>query len=240
MAIRSANIQSTDDFKEVLDFFVERGIVRKDADPKLVEIAKIIHKCTYGMVLWRFRLSNRPIHASIFLDELSSDALQILPQILMGYNKTTCLLIRSVLENALRHVYFSDHPVEFQRLNRDRKWYVSTDFLMEYSKSHYDFVLTEQKFDCLSQISSLYSEMSEYVHGRAPRNLQLHDALSSIEFDSELALKLASNVEKCSQAVTFLLAIYHRVEVRSFSLSDRRFLLRLMPAKARQVWTDHE
>lgn len=228
------------DFSEVLTLFAERGIVPEKPAAKLVETARVIHKCTYSLILWRFRLGELPEHSSVFLDELSSDALQILPQVLMGYNKAACLLIRGVLENALRHVYFSDHPVEFARLNRDKKWYVGTEALLEYAKHHFDFAVTEPKYDCLAQISSQYSVMSETVHGRTIRNLELHDALASITFDQERADKHAENVIKCTHSVNFLLAIYHRDALRTFTTADRSFLLRSMPAEARQVWTEHE
>jgi hypothetical protein len=228
------------DFTEVMKLFLQRGIVPPNPPPKLMETAKVIHRYTYGLILWRFRLGELPPHSAAFLDELSSDALQILPQTLMGYDKTTSLLIRGVLENALRHVYFSDHPVEFARLNRDRKWYVGMDSLFEYARNHFDFVVTEPKFDCVSQISSLYSSMSETVHGRTVHNLELREALAQIAFDQELATRHAANVVKCAQAVGFLLAIFHRKALRTFSSNDRSFLLRSMPTEARQIWTEHE
>lgn len=112
--------------------------------------------------------------------------------------------------------------------------------LIDYAKHHFDFVVTEQKFDCISRMSSLYSSMSEVVHGRTIHNLELREALSQIAYGQDQATKHADSIVKCTQAVNFLLAIYHRKALRGFSGDDRSFLLRSMPAEARQVWTEHE
>ncbi len=228
------------DFAEVMALFSERGIIPVTPPKELLDTAEEIHQCTYALILWRFRLGELPMHSSIFLDELSSDALQILPQVLMGYDKTAGLLIRGIIENALRHLYFSDHPVEFARLNRDKKWYVGMDTLLDYAKHHYDFVVTEQKYDAISKMNSLYSSMSEVVHGRTVHHLELREALSQIAYDQNLANRHAKNVVKSTQAVNFLLAIYHRRALRDFSNDDRSFLLRSMPPEARRIWTEHE
>ena len=228
------------DFADVLELMQKRQIVPRAPSDDLVRVAKTIHGCTYSLILWRFRLGRLPAHGRAFLDELSSDALQILPQVLMGYNKTTCLLIRGILENALRHIYFSDHPVEFGRLNRDKKWYLNVDFLVDYAKNHHDFVVTENAFDALCQITSLYSELSECVHGRTLRNLEQRTALARITFDQSAADKHAAAIVRCAQAVNFMLAIFHRKALRNFTTADRRLILRSMPVKARQVWTHHQ
>ena len=70
----------------------------------MVRIARTIHGNTYSLILWRFRLRGLPEHAKVFIEEIASDALQILPQIMMGYSKTAKLLIRGISENGL-------HPV---------------------------------------------------------------------------------------------------------------------------------
>ena len=76
------------DFSDVLAFLQERGIVPADPSAELVQTARTIHAYTYSLILWRFRLRNVPEHGNVFLEEIASDALQILPQLLMGYIKT--------------------------------------------------------------------------------------------------------------------------------------------------------
>src|SRR5258707_11561346 len=125
-----------------------------------------MHRATFNLILWRFRLSGLPTHGQVFIEEIASDALQILPQILMGYGKTAKLLTRGIVENTLRHLYFSDHPIEFGRMNSEPKWYVKMEELFEYAKIHPILRQTERKFDAMSRLSSLHSELSAGVHGR--------------------------------------------------------------------------
>src|SRR6266404_2741112 len=110
------------DFGEVFAYLKSRGVVAQNAPPELIATARRIHGYTYSLILWRFRLRGLPAHAKVFIEEIAFDALQVLPQVLMGFSKTTKLLVRGIVENTLRHIYFSDHPVEFLRMNRGKKW----------------------------------------------------------------------------------------------------------------------
>src|SRR6266446_6415175 len=89
------------DFANVLVFLKERGIVADSPPTQLIEHSKRIHRVTYSLILWRFRLRNLPFHSQVFIEEVASDALQILPQALMGYGKTAKLLTRGIIENTL-------------------------------------------------------------------------------------------------------------------------------------------
>jgi hypothetical protein len=124
------------DFSSVLGLLRERRIVSSNPPAELQRLARQIHGHTYSLILWRFRLSGLSTHGKAFIEEIASDALQVLPQILMGYSKTAKLLIRGIIENALRHVYFYDHPIEFERMNREKKWFLTIEQLCEYVKLH--------------------------------------------------------------------------------------------------------
>jgi hypothetical protein len=229
-----------EDFADVLSLLQARGIVPKKPAAGQISNARRIHSITYGLILWRFRLRNLPEHSKVFVEEIASDALQILPQIMMGYGKTAKLLVRGVLENTLRHLYFSDHPIEFQRMNRDKKWFQTIEFMCDYAKAHPAFWKVEPRFDAINQISSIYSELSAGVHGRSVRDLETRAALRRIVYDEESAAKETDLLARGAAAVNFSLAIFHREKVRAMQSDDRRIILRSMPARARQLWTEHE
>jgi hypothetical protein len=229
-----------DDFAAVLALLQERGIVQANPPTDLVRVARSIHSHTYSLILWRFRLRGLPDHSMVFIEEIASDALQILPQVMMGYGKTAKLLIRGILENVLRHLYFADHPIEFERLNREKKWYVTIEQLCDYAKLHPVFLRVEERFDAINQTNSLYSDLSAGVHGRAVRNLEMRRALCQIFYEQAAATQEAESVRKCAETTSFLLAMFHREKVRAFQPEDRRIILGAMPPRARQVWTDYE
>jgi hypothetical protein len=233
-------VSVANDFSNVIALLKERRIAPANPPAVTIVTARKIHGYTYSLILWHFRLRGLPDHGRVFIEEIASDALQILPQVLMGYSKTAKLLIRGIAENTLRHIYFLDHPIEFARMNREGKWYLTIEQLCEYAKAHPAFWKIERKFDAINQISSLYSELSAGVHGRAIRDLEMRVALEKIVYDEGAAAREAECLRKCAEASNFLLAIFHHRKLRAFQTEDRRIILRTMPTRARQVWTDYE
>ncbi len=236
----AAAIALADDFKEVIRLLADRGFVPEKPDPAMLSLAKAIHTDTHALILWRFRIKGLPVHGKVFLDEIASDALQILPQVVLGFSKTAKLLVRGIVENALRHVYFTDHPVEFERMNRDMKWYLSFDDLIGYARLHPSIGKAEAGFDALAKLSSLYSELSAGVHGRAVRDLEMRRALTKIAFSEEVAKRDAEAIRRCTQAVNFLLSIFHWDRVKQMQLADRSLIMRSMPVAARKAWVNHQ
>lgn len=224
------------DFERVVAFLQSKSILSGGPDAKVLEHAKRIHRATFSLILWRFRLTGLDQHGQVFVEEIASDAIQILPQILMGYAKTAKLLTRGVVENTLRHVYFTDHPVEFKRMNMDAKWYMAVEGLFEYLRKHPTFIDTEAKFDAINRLSTLYDELSAGVHGRRVVDFDTKTALSKITLDLDSLEKQMELTERCAAAACFLLAVFHRDKVHSFPMEDRRIILRSMPAVARTIW----
>ncbi|MHB1957492.1 MAG: hypothetical protein ACYCO5_00480 [Acidobacteriaceae bacterium] len=228
----------TTDFENVRDFLQERGIISRTASAATIDNAKRIHRATHSLILWRFRLGKISEHGSAFIEEIASDALQILPQVFLGYSKTPRLLMRGIIENTLRHIYFSDHPVEFARMNKEEKWFMSMEELLEYTRAHPDFERTEVKFDALGRMKSLYSELSASIHGRRVSDLEMRTALEKITYDEKLAAKQAVLVERCAEVSNFLLTIYQRNLFASFGIEDQRVIIRTMSAQARPIWKE--
>jgi hypothetical protein len=227
-----------EDFSRVLRFLKSSGMVPKVAGGQLTESARRIHRCTYSLILWRFRLKGMDEHAAVFLEEIASDALQILPQTLMGYSKTAKLLTRGIIENTLRHLYFIDHPIEFARMNRDGKWFPTMEMLFEYPKIHPVFRVAEKRFDALNRLSTLYDDLSASVHGRTVQDLEMRLALQKIVYEEHTAKEQARVTERVTEATNFVLARLHSDQVASFGTDDRRIILQTMPARAKQVWNE--
>jgi hypothetical protein len=190
------------------------------------------------LILWRFRLKGLPTHGRPFIEEIASDALQILPQVLLGYGKTVKLLTRGIIENTLRHIYFSDHPVEFQRMNRDTKWFMPAAELFSYAKTHPKLALIEKRFDAINRLATLYSDLSAVVHGQAVKDLEMRLSLEKIAYTDSVAKRDAALVEKCASASNFLLAVFQGQKVAKFQSEDRLIIFQTMPPRARKAWRD--
>jgi hypothetical protein len=237
MARRS--IPSLDaEFVNVMSYLGTRSSIPPTLDDTDVAAAKRIHRSTHSLILWRFRLRKLPNHGRVFIEEIASDALQILPQVLMGYRKPAKLLTRGIIENVLRHIYFSDHPIEFSRMNRDQKWFMSMESLWDYAKTHPIFMVTETKFDAFNRLNSLYSELSAGVHGRTVRDFQMLRALKKIKCQSGELTAQAQLIERCAEAANFVIASFHKAQTLSFQAEDRQVILRTMNSGTRQIWQD--
>ena len=143
------------------------------------------------LMVWfsgNFILRETCAHGQVFIDELASDALQILPQVLSGYNKSSKLLTRGMIENVVKHVYFCDHPVEFARMHLPKKWYITVSELFDYMKHHPAFDDTRDKFDAVANLAGIYSELSEFVHGGTVRHLEMKEALEKLRLKSLLPI----------------------------------------------------
>jgi hypothetical protein len=232
--------QLSDDFQDVVNYLGQRKLISSDPGEFDVAIAAEIHGLTYSAILWKFRIKDVPPHGKYYLDEIASDALQILPQVTAGFSKTSKLLIRGVIENALRYIYFSDHPIEFIRMNRDKKWFVTIDQLFEYLKNHPFFVETEVEFDAISRLRSLYSDISAGVHGRTVSHLELREALAEIVFNATSAHEDLQFLRRCVESVNFLLAILNKKRVKELAAHERKIVLGTLPRQARKVWADYE
>ncbi len=235
MANKRYNDPLTNDLAGVLAFLGSKQVAPSPMRAGMLEHAKRIHRATYSLILWRFRLLKIPEHGQVFIEEIASDALQILPQILMGYGKTAKLLTRGMIENTIRHIYFSDHPIEFGRMNMDRKWYVSIEDLFQYALIHPLFSRTEPLFDSIGKLKSAYDELSAGIHGRKVINLEMRVSLKDIAYHEDAAKVETLLVERCASPINFLLSMFHRDQFRKFQADDRRIILRTMPPSARNI-----
>ena len=99
---------------------------------------------------------------------------------------------------------------------------------------------TEPQFNAFSRLSSLYSDLSAGVHGRAVKDSEMHTALKKIILKEEDMSEQAVSIEKCAESANFILACFHRIQTASFLPEDRQIILRTMIPRARQVWQDLE
>jgi hypothetical protein len=235
MAARPAITSISRDFQSVIGFFAGRSLVPDNLTPMALSVGRDLHATTYSLLLWRFRLKGLRDCGRVFVQELASDALQILPQALMGYTKTTKLLTRGLIENALRHVYFADHPIEFQRMNADPKWYVPMSELREYALRHPLFEETEPRFPAVANLNRLYGELSGGVHGSRVDDLEMRVALNKIALSEAVLRAQTKSVRQTAESVNFLLATFHNLQFRRLQTEDRRAVLQTLTRRAKKA-----
>jgi hypothetical protein len=202
-----------------------------------VEKTREIHRLTHSLVLWRFRLKRIPDHGQVFIEEIASDAVQILPQLVTGFVKPFKLLARGFVENALRHIYFIDHRIEFEKMNRLPKWYVSVEELFDYALDHPSLRDAEKQFDAINKMKMLYADLSAAVHGRRVQDFQMKIALSKITYGDAMFTEEAKTLARCTEAVNYTLAAFHLTQFRSFGVADRKIILSTLSQTAKKALT---
>jgi hypothetical protein len=212
-----------------------KGFFRQNASDHYIRYARELHNYTFSLFNWKFLIRNMPGHKRAFLEEIASDALQIMPIALMGFKKPTIILIRGILENTLRHVYFSDHPVEFERTNSAAKWYLNNEYLFEYIRAHPYYLDVEKRFDAINRMKTLYDELSAVIHSRKLSNLEMRKGLVDIEYDENTFRQLTSLVKRTSECCNFILCIYYRDKFNRIPIHFRSIITRTIPQEGRRV-----
>lgn len=224
------------DFDEVISYINSKKIIEESQLKKQIGSIKVMHKSMYSLILWRFLLKKLPQHAKYFLDEIASDSLQILPQALMGYRKPVDLMIRGIIENILRYIYFFHHPIEFQISNTEVRWFIKIDDLFNYTKNHPVFVKVQKKFDAISRLRTLYDELSSFVHGRRVIHLEMRRALKDVTFNQSVFESQVKKMKYCAESTNFLLLNFHKDRVNRFQTEFKNIILGSIPLKARRVF----
>ncbi len=223
------------DFADVVTYLQKRGLIPPHPSSVFLVQLRQFHRSLYSLAWWRFHLPSKAAHRRVFVQEIASDAFQILPQSLMGYNKTTLLLVRSVIENVLRHVYYYDHEVEFEKLNEEADWYFAVRDLFPYVLGHPKFRDYEKKYDAICRLKNLYHELSAHVHGMKAIHLEMRAGLRSIVPDQATMQEHAALLKRCAEAANFLLVVFHRKVFQPKPDEETAPVMSVIPSKARRV-----
>jgi hypothetical protein len=223
------------DCDDVIAYLKSQAMFPAQPSPLCLSKIREAHRLTHSLILWRFRLHRIPDHGQVFIEEIASDALQILPQLATGFVKPFKLLARGLIENTLRHFYFVDHRIEFEKMNRMPRWYVSVEDLFEYAKEHPDLSEAEKGFDALNRLKIAYGELSAGIHGRRVQDFQMKTALSKIVYSDEMMDGETKSLAKCTEAVNFMMAAFHLAQFRTFDTADRRIILSTLTKNAKQT-----
>ena len=226
----------SNDYAEVLTYLTELGILPSRLSRSAEADVRLIHGLTYSLMHWRFLVRTNEDHKRVFLQELASDAVQILRQSVSGYRKTVLLLVRCVIEDAIRHVYYWDHRVEFERMHRDPKWFVGSDELIDYLKTHPLYAPVRGRYDAPALLKDAYRRLSEDIHGRTVRHLEMRRTLSDVRYKEEAVRELGDRLRRVVEPVTFVLLRFHEPRVDRCPVEWRRTLIRTVPRSVRRLW----
>lgn len=224
------------DFKLVCARLEGMGVGQDLSTQNLNKLRKI-HSVVYSFALWADRISDLfcAENEIVFLVDLKSDLIQTLPLVLSGYKKATAILLRSSIENILKHIYFFDHPVEFARC-KNSGFFLKMDELCDYLKNHPVVGDKMQRMKVLNVLTSRYSELSEIIHGKRALKRDITQSLKDIEFEQRFYDECHRIITLFGNVYNFMLACFHANTLDEWDTPTRESVLSNLNKKAYGVF----
>jgi hypothetical protein len=143
--------------------------------------------------------------------------------------------MRGILENTLRHVYFFDHPVEYELSKEESEWHMKVRDLMDYIARHPLLRTVNDAASGLAQLTSLYKELSARVHAGNARRMEMRAALNAIQLDLNAMPVTAREFEQLAQVCNLQLAALHAKQVRRFKPAERQAIWDVLTPDGRRA-----
>lgn len=212
------------DFQDVLSHIKrDSNLVFSFTDEEM-DIFRRIHSRTYAILLTHKKLK-KSRHGCIFLDEILSDAIQILPLLLRGYNKVATYLLRDILENCLKYVYYYDHKIELLWIESGEKYILTIDEFVQYLERH---PLISNHFTPLKlkdKIKTLYSNLSKVIHSSSSKHMQLIKYLEEVKYDQLCCQEYFSSFEQVTDIVVTVIILFNCERFNRLPIDERRLVL---------------
>jgi len=228
-------MQIKQDLTEFLEFLRKKKYINTREGKKIISQIKSVHVLCYSLAIWEHYLTDIPERGKIFLIEVRSDALQSFISALTGLYKSTYLLLRGVIENFLRYVYFIDHPVEYSLFSTRGK-YLTFQFLADYMKEHPYIGENIRKVKLIDHLYSKYDIFSKIIHATKIENMQSVYVLSLIKRDNKKFSRYVAELREVCQYLNLAFCLFHRKELEKFDYRIREFILKILPREYRKLY----
>lgn len=158
---------------------------------------KKYHKFIYVLsLIIKKNCDSKSENSCAFLMEIISDLLVNVSLSIKGYLNVSRIIKRRIIENFYNHIYYIDHPIELECLNRGKNDYVPIISLKEYFKSHPQIIDLSDKniFNYNDFIFLEYQELCKIVHTKGFSYMGLANNLDDvINFDGYIENLISYN-----------------------------------------------
>lgn len=201
------------------------------------DIEKLLKKISL-FDIWSTRLQQNDVAIKL-IPEIFMDAYISIHFAGYGLYKYAYMCLRSELETALRLVFFSTHPIEFEWWFDDDEWYSTTlDYPFVWGKRYHYFQNLKnirefeerceddkklfKKKDC--GIKGVYGELSGSIHSGREHFQTKADRVSP-KYDSDKFREWYETYEKVQTYINIILALGFADEFRDMTNTQRKKIL---------------
>jgi hypothetical protein len=186
---------------------------------------------------WAMAFSDQSEHARRFLEEAASDSVNLIALVSGGHRKSSFFLLRSYIENTLRHMYYWQHPVEYEVSCIRATSFITWKDLTAYLSSHPRLHSASYTADVLAGLGALYTELSLHVHSRRVQDSDLTRYLADVRFDEQTMRDVSDRLGRATSHLNCTLATMHRDTFQSLDPTQRSMIRRLMSPDLRRDFT---
>lgn len=212
------------DFDDVLIYLKKLGHLKDNINTRSVKKLRHIHYITHSFlfITKKFQTNN---HARIFLDEIISSYIQFLPMLTHGFYKVSAFLMRDILENTLKYVYYYNHPVELLWVESGSNYFVEIDQLLNYLEKHPTLNVHIQKENIRSKSKTLYQELSSYIHSKGSRHMHMIKYLEGFKSDERNFTEFYKKIVKITDITLFVILLFNWEKYVKIGTQEKRIIL---------------
>jgi len=168
-----------------------------------------------------------------FVREMQISVHNVTTLIALSLYKAAPGSLRALFENALYYSYFRTHRIELATLVREKSFYISKSYIMDYYRDHVpDFQRKQERLGFVGAIKDWYSEVSAAVHAQKPGTWTTARSIAEIDIDPATLAHTLDQFERCVTLVDMMLKICVAPDVWDrFSTTAKRQLLKGMPGE---------
>jgi hypothetical protein len=195
---------------------------------------KKYHKSIYSiaLILSKITKEHQEENKVVYFAEILSDFLTITKLSFLGFETPALIVLRRIIENFYNHVYYSDHPVEYEHLNNGKNEYTPIDKLRQYFDTHPKFLGNEdnnlKEFN--SSLFREYQELCKVVHSKGKDSMNLAKSLKDLiePFEINDLLILSTNIQLF---IVYLSYKFHRN--LKFTATEKGLITSIIPVSKR-------
>lgn len=222
------------DYEKFLKEIVKSSKSLFKIDSTLESNFKKHHKSVYviALILTKLKQEEKGENKLIFLAEILSDLLTISKLSFLGFESPSLIVLRRATENFYNHIFYSDHPVEYEHLNLGKNEYTPIDKLKLYFDTHPVFngsadpVLKEFNQSLFNE----YQQLCRVVHSKGKDAMNLSKCLKDLtdEFDMNSFLLNVINIELF---LVYMLYKFHKS--LKFTATEKSIITAIIPTNKR-------
>ena len=228
------NNERKKDFEEVIKYYRAFKIQNEFFEKQNLNLLAQIHKLVGGLNVLS-TLGGMPEYSMPYLEQLESDATQLINSAMIGNERGFKLLERSLIENSLRFFYYFHHEIEHYLLQTDSSSYMSFKELCDYAKAHPFFKENTSEVEgSIGVLHSKYSEPSRVVHAGTIKEMSFVKGIISLHKPMANLDKEIESFNIISQNIMYLLGLFLKNKMTSLNGDECRVVTLLLSSKQKK------